>query len=372
MIRNLLLILIVAVGFQGCNSSDKGYSVTGSIENAEGMKIYLEDISSPQIVVLDTTKVVNGGFSFEGNAQEGLFRLRIIPTNESMIFYLPEKKAKVEISWNKNEPYEYTITGNEESVAVQKLNKEVVSMSADFNKLRNAIAAKSDSIGVLESEMESILVKMTNTLKAFISENENGYLKTYALTMMPKPNDDLEFIHETLTNVLAESPQNAFAQNVFDEVDKYIKQRDLQAAQGLGIGKEAPDITLPDVTGKPRKLSSLRGKVVLIDFWAAWCKPCRVENPNVVRVYNRYKDKGFEIFSVSLDKDKSAWTGAIREDGLYWENHVSDLKFWNSEVVALYNIKGIPQTFLIDAEGKIIAKNLRGQALENRLNEIFN
>ena len=136
-------------------------------------------------------------------------------------------------------------------------------------------------------------------------------------------------------------------------------------------GDEAPDITLADATGKKVALSSLRGKYVLIDFWASWCGPCRMENPNVVRVYNTYKDKGFTIYSVSLDNSKDNWLAAIQKDGLTWTNHVSDLKGWQSEGAALYAVKGIPATFLIDKNGVIIGKNLRGQALEKKLAELI-
>jgi thiol-disulfide isomerase/thioredoxin len=136
-------------------------------------------------------------------------------------------------------------------------------------------------------------------------------------------------------------------------------------------GDEAPEIVLADATGKKVALSSLRGKYVLIDFWASWCGPCRMENPNVVRVYNTYKDKGFTIFSVSLDNSKDNWLAAIQKDGLVWQNHVSDLKGWQSEGAASYSVKGIPATFLIDKNGIIIGKNLRGPSLEKKLSELI-
>jgi peroxiredoxin len=132
----------------------------------------------------------------------------------------------------------------------------------------------------------------------------------------------------------------------------------------LSPGSPCPEIALPDPNGKEIRLSSFRGKVVLIDFWASWCRPCRAEMPNVVALYKKYKDKGFEIFGVSLDKDKENWVQAIKEDGITWPQ-VSDLKFWNSEAVALFNVEAIPYTVLVDKEGKIIAKGLRGADLEN-------
>lgn len=134
----------------------------------------------------------------------------------------------------------------------------------------------------------------------------------------------------------------------------------------------APEITLEQPNGKMLSLSSLRGQYVLIDFWASWCKPCRQENPNVVRLYNTFKDKGFTILSVSLDQDKDAWLKAIKADGLLWPNHVSDLLQWQSPMVQLYGISGIPHTVLVGPDGKIIGTGLRGAKLEQKLNEIFN
>ena len=134
---------------------------------------------------------------------------------------------------------------------------------------------------------------------------------------------------------------------------------------------EAPEIEMTDRDGNIRKLSSLRGKVVLIDFWASWCRPCRMENPNVVRLYRLYHFKGFEVFSVSLDNNRDAWLKAIEDDHLTWPNHVSDLRGWSSAAGRLYGIQSIPATVLIDRNGKVLARNLRGQDLENKLKEIF-
>ncbi|MDP4664181.1 MAG: TlpA family protein disulfide reductase, partial [Salibacteraceae bacterium] len=142
------------------------------------------------------------------------------------------------------------------------------------------------------------------------------------------------------------------------------------AMRKLAPGSPAPEISLPQPNGEMLSLSDLKGQYVLIDFWASWCGPCRRENPNVKRVYEKYHDKGFEILGVSLDKAANAWTAAIAQDGLTWK-HVSDLQYWNSSVVPEYQITGIPLTVLVDKEGNIIAKNLRGPALEEKLAEIF-
>lgn len=160
---------------------------------------------------------------------------------------------------------------------------------------------------------------------------------------------------------------------------KYFKKfhEKVNRMKKFAVGSVAPDIVLPNYEGNTTTLSSLKGKVILLDFWASWCKPCRAENPNVVKAYNTYQSKGFDVFSVSLDglpqqqNPKEEWLQAIKQDGLIWKNHVSDMQGWNSPVVPLYDISGIPHTLLIDREGKIIGKNLRGEQLEAKLKEIF-
>lgn len=151
---------------------------------------------------------------------------------------------------------------------------------------------------------------------------------------------------------------------------------DLQLAN-INVGDQAPEMAFPNPNGDVVKLSDLRGKVVLIDFWASWCGPCRMENPNVVRIYNEYKDKkytagkGFEIYSVSLDQAKDRWVQAIEKDGLAWSSHVSDLRGWRAQGAALYGVNAIPMTFLLDGNGKVIAKGLRGAQLEAALKSLL-
>ena len=161
------------------------------------------------------------------------------------------------------------------------------------------------------------------------------------------------------------------SQNVYEEARPELYSLNQMAS--LGLGDKAPEISMRDPQGNILNLSDLKGKVVLIDFWASWCRPCRMENPNVVRTYNKFKNSafkngdGFEVFSVSLDQNKAAWIKGIEQDGLVWKNHVSDLQYWRNAAAQTYKVNSIPATFLIDGEGIIIKKNLRGQALANTL-----
>jgi peroxiredoxin len=197
-------------------------------------------------------------------------------------------------------------------------------------------------------------------------------------TMMVQASPSLAVINLLQNNTLDKDQYFetyvAIAEKLKKEWPDYSESKNFVALveklKTTSIGQVAPEIALPNPEGQVVKLSSMRGKYVLVDFWAKWCGPCRQENPNVVRVYNKYKDKGFTVFGVSLDRSKDDWLKAIKEDNLTW-THVSDLKFWQSEAAKIYSISAIPFSLLLDPNGVIIAKNLRGQALEDKLAEIF-
>lgn len=197
------------------------------------------------------------------------------------------------------------------------------------------------------------------------------------IATLPAKTKGKEQVYKTILSIFANANLDHYGVVIKKFKEEYADQKAVQdyikrlPKRDLTVGDEVPDIALKDTANNDLSLKSLRGKVVLIDFWASWCGPCRAENPNVVRVFNKYKDKGFTVYGVSLDQNREKWLGAIKSDGLTWP-HVSDLKGWSSEGAKLYGVKSIPQTYLIDKEGKVIAKNLRGEMLEQKLKEIFN
>ncbi len=215
----------------------------------------------------------------------------------------------------------------------------------------------------MQSKYKALQTLQSFTLKSFITDNPNSYLSLLALSSVGGPSPDPGEIEPLF---------NSLSQNVRDTEAGKVLKKQLDALRVTSVGSVAPDFIQNDVNGAPVKLSSFRGKYVLLDFWASWCGPCRQENPNVVRNYNKYKAKNFTVLGVSLDKadSKSAWLTAIKTDGLDW-TQVSDLKYWNNEAAALYSVTSIPQNYLIGPDGKIIAKNLRGEDLDAKLQELF-
>jgi len=218
--------------------------------------------------------------------------------------------------------------------------------------------------------------KMAEIQDAYMKEIKTSHDKIAELLSIEPPS--LGVINLLQSNVLDKdvyfNTYLAVAEKLKKEWPDYDHAKDfitmVESMKSIAIGQPAPEIALPDTTGQVVKLSSMRGKYVLVDFWAKWCGPCRQENPNVVKAYHKYKDKGFTVFGVSLDRSRSDWLLAIKQDGLDW-THVSDLKYWQSDAAKSYNITGIPFSVLLDPNGVIIAKNLRGRALEKKLEEVL-
>jgi len=349
------MLMLISLLFLGACVSDKttgtstekpseGYVIRGTLTNAPvKTKVFLDDLQKGRNGVIDTATIAaDGTFEMRGKIKEpiiaqfraGLGKVFIILDNETMDFTLDYPKSP-------RAPVQYTIKGSPANDSWQEVYGKLLRQEATLPYMKQVI------------------------------DTSQSILLSYLVINQIKPEDAPETYNKFATQINKQMPGSKFA------ADIQSKMKAATALAAVGVGKAAPNINLPSPDGQQMSLADLKGQVVLLDFWASWCRPCRKENPNVVRAYDKYKAKGFTVFSVSLDQDrgdgrgKQKWEKAIADDNLKWEYHVSDLKGWKSSASALYGVKSIPQTFLIDAEGRIVAKNLRGAALETKLAELL-
>ncbi|MCB0515898.1 MAG: TlpA disulfide reductase family protein [Chitinophagales bacterium] len=337
--------LAAMLSFAACNNqsgSSGGYLIDGKTSNyPANTQVFLQEFREGKPIFIDTTTTdAEGNFSLKGKIAEKNFGKVQVGSND--IFLLIDNK-KINVEIDRNNPRNYSVTGNPELVTMQQI----------MNDARTGKATP-------------------DAIKTFIDTVKSPYLAYYGVQYLniQKDFDTYEKVQQRLSKEIPSSTVTLDFTSFIDKNREAIERQ--KAAEGkTAMGSEAAEIDLPNPDGKNIALSSLRGKVVLLDFWASWCGPCRRENPNVVKTYQQYKDKGFTVYSVSLDKDKARWVDAIKKDNLLWDNHVSDLQYWNSAPAAAYGVRSIPATFLLDREGKIIGKNLRGGALEAKLKEIF-
>ncbi|MDQ3290331.1 MAG: AhpC/TSA family protein, partial [Bacteroidota bacterium] len=350
------------------NGVDSGtYKIYGKLNNQSSGKVYLSELGEKQFVTRDTATVLNDGtFTFEGKVNEPTV-YRISLTDQNMfLLMLDNKEIQVEAD-AKDMNKTYAVKGSEEAELFKELTGRLEKMQAAGMQLQKRFekaseTANQDSVKVIQETYQSMQQRNVKAIKEFIKQHDKTAVAAFATLNLINPETDMGFADSMATVFNKNRPESQYTKALV---------KVLEPLKTLAVGKPAPDITLPTPDGKPLSLSSLKGKYVLVDFWASWCGPCRQENPNVVRMYNKYKDKGFEIFGVSLDNSREKWLGAIQKDQLSWP-HVSDLKGWESAAAQLYNIQAIPQTLLLDKEGKIIARNLRGPELEAKVAELLN
>lgn len=299
--------------------------------------------------------------------EPGYYRLNFY---DKQVINLIVDKTDIEVNVDGNSAQGfYEVKGSPDLDLINKVQQlqaqsqnapEIAKLNADFTV---AVQNKDEKkIGQLQEEYQQIVKKYNDQIAALLVQNSPSLAVINLLQSNAIDKDQYFATYETVANKLQkEWASFSHAKNFISYVEKL---------KTTAVGQPAPEIALPNPEGQVVKLSSMKGKYVLVDFWAKWCGPCRQENPNVVKIFNKYKDKGFTVFGVSLDRNKEDWLKAIREDNLTW-TQVSDLKFWQSEAAKTYSINAIPFSLLLDPNGVIIAKNLRGQALENKLAEIF-
>lgn len=338
----------------------KGFEIKGNVAGLADGKVQIVTMSDDHAVVASDS-VKNGVFTLKGSVTEPSLYFIVMSTEQPQYLYVENKP--ITITGSKEDIKNIKIEGSQSHTDFVQFNKTFNPLIAELNGFAALIQRETDEKKKegLFKQYDSVVAKVNTEVGNFVAAKKSSYVSAFLLSVSAQVLAD-PVVMEQRYNSLSEDVRNS-------EIGKSLAQSIAYFKVGA-VGTEALDFTQNDVDGKPVKLSSFKGKYVLLDFWASWCKPCRMENPNVVKVYNQFKDKNFTVVGVSLDQSKDAWIKAIQADKLTW-NHVSDLQQWNNAVAQMYHIQSIPGNFLIDPTGKIIARDLRGEQLAKKLSEVI-
>ena len=365
MLKKIGFVLVAVMAFAGCKDKES-FTIEGKFENyTPQAKVYLYKVEKADEKPLDSTVLSDkGDFKFSNTTPDvDFFRVKI---DKSEYMLIAKNGDHIKLSADlANKSFAYTLSGAAEADKLEELNKNrnqyFSRMAVIQSQFEETVAAQPQNRDMIANQMRPALIKenedLINYTLKFAMENTNSLAGFYAINSL-NPDEYAPQMLEYADKIRSNFNKNAAV------TDFLVRMAKLKTVQS---GAVAPDFTINTIDGKKIKLSDFKGKYVLLDFWASWCQPCRQENPNVVKAYQSYKNNNFTVFSVSLDKDPSAWKQAVEEDHLAW-THASDLKDFEGPSVRLYQVESIPSSFLIDPSGKIIAKNLRGSDLEEFLN----
>ncbi len=380
--KTFAFLLFAATIFSSCHLNGKGdkYEIQGTVKNHPAKSVMLEKLGLQQITVVDSSKIDDkGNFSMTGVSETGFYRIKLDDKTFWLILLEPDKyKINIDLS---NQEDAFKIEGPIADDEFQKAMKSLNEVQKEVQTARYAylmgqqMQIPQDSLAIAATQLQAAAGKLEKMCLEGAKNAKNPLVALFYITNTPLQNYSKENL-AVIERMEKEIPNSSYTKEfrtIYNQFEAQAKagQQGEDAGGAVEIGKPAPEIDLKTPDGNSIKLSSLKGKVVLLDFWASWCGPCRMEMPNVVAAYKKYKDKGFTIYSVSLDKDMNAWKNSIKQLGMTWENQVSDLKFWQCEAAVRYGVNGIPAAFLINRDGVIVASNLRGQALDQKLAELL-
>ena len=353
--KYLVLILVVAVF--ACTQKQPGFKIDVKLEGAEG-KILLEKRGPAAWIPVDTADIVDGAAILEGAVEyPGDYYLSVVGQRPKTIIFIENNKMSV--TGHADSLNQVVVTGSathDEFAAMEKqINEISEKYMALYQESRAAIAAGDTAKGKELMEKVNEMYESTNVMREdFVKNNPASYVTPFLLSQIQYGKE----VEELEAMVTALDPKLDSIPSILQLKEQIVKLKK------VAVGQVAPDFTQNDPNGNPVKFSDIysQNELTLLDFWAAWCGPCRAENPNVVAVYNEFKDKGFTVFGVSLDREKEAWLKAVADDKLAW-TQVSDLAYWQNEAAQMYAIQSIPSSLLVDKTGKIIAKNKRSDEL---------
>ena len=366
--KNTLFALILISLMVNCSPVPEGYQINGTStgEMEDGAQVFLRKTNDVgRFINVDTTSVINGMYTFSGDQEEAEVHYIFFDNLRGNIPFVLEN-GTIEISAQRDSLGYSRIRGTVQNELFadflegsRNMAYKARGMTADMRKA----SADMDTVQMnsLRQEYAELQEEARDFELNFVKENPNAIISVLIVQKAQQQRLLPESEIKSLFDSLSPEIQNS-------KIGKKLKEK-LEKGEKVKVGAKAPNFSAPTPTGEELALNDVLGKVTLVDFWAAWCRPCRAENPNIVRVYHKYKDQGLSILGVSLDRKAEDWKKAITDDGLEW-NHVSNVEYFD-EIAELYNVDAIPASFLLDENGVIIAKNLRGPALESKIAELF-
>ena len=382
--RKIVFLIASVALLVSCNKSDSEYVITGTIKGIPDGKTVIMELqdSLGQLKSIDTAKIEKGKFTFKGVAKEPAMHLIQVETTQGKIPFILEN-GEIAMTINKDSIQNTNVTGTYN-------NDELTNYKAEGMKIQKKMMQfqKDNMMKMQEAQQSQDTVAMNSLRKdygkfqdEFMKQSEDyvkGHPKAFITALivegmfnqMAPDYAKIKTFYDGFDKELKATKPGKSIKKRLDDKDKPVADAAPVATEKMAVGTMAPDFSAPSPDGKAISLKASLGKVTLVDFWASWCKPCREENPNVVALYNELHAKGLNIIGVSLDKEAAAWKEAIAKDKLAW-NQVSNLKFWQEPIAVTYGVKSIPATFLLDSNGKIVAKDLRGDALKAKVNELL-
>ena len=380
--RKIFLPFFIAATLLACkHEPKKEFVVTGKIRNAGEKILYLQEtpLGTGERIIEDSSLIADdGSFYLKGKGtEESLFGLSLKSQPYPFAFVINDA-SKITVNADLKNPNGYIVSGSTASKSLKEFSLNaskqwagLYAIGQEMDSLKKA--GVSDSVLLNENSKGMYQVgELRNYVSSYIRNSSDPITSVWALGTYSQI-FSAEDYQSLLNDIVKKFPNHKGVATIKEMSDRQLalqKQKNKEPEEVQWIGKQAPELSLPDINGKAVSLSSFKGKYVLVDFWASWCLPCRRENPNVVQAYNKYKNKNFTILGVSLDKEKGDWMDAINSDKLAW-TQVSDLQEWNSVAVSTFNFNGIPFNVLVDPSGKIIGQSLRGPDLDQKLAEVL-
>ena len=370
------ILILCVVFFVSSHVLGQGYVITGELSGANGQTVSLRQYRDFQPVEVNSTTVQAGKFTLTGTTPYPEFCMLYVGDQGPLVQFFIEN-SNIRISADPANPEKAKVTGSKETDSfmefvdqLEKYAQQQKQLNDSYVSLSSSSVASPDAIMNIRLQAEKLNTDRRNYMVNYVLNNPGKISSAFIVSAFPVSGNT------TLMQILdisqKEQVANGFGSKTGQSQWVKVLKDNVAALKRTDIGQPFPDVTLKTPDDQPISISDFagKGKYVLLDFWAAWCGPCRVENPHVVQLYKRYKDKGFEIIGISLDRGKAEWVEAIKKDNLTWPQ-MSDLKYFESNAAQLYSVNSIPHTVLLDKDGKIIAKGLRGEALTAKLAELM-